>query len=49
MYEKTTTIVNKTGLHARPASRAKTVTRHWYDEHSCQKAVDTWEGTVERI
>lgn len=30
-------------------TRAKTVTRHWYDEHSCQKALDTWEGTVERI
>lgn len=30
-------------------TRAKTVTRHWYDEHSRKKAMDTWEGTVERI
>ena len=30
-------------------TRAKTVTKHWYDEHSRKKAVDTWEGTVERI
>lgn len=30
-------------------TRAKTVTKHWYSEHSRQKAVDTWEGTVERI
>ena len=29
-------------------TRAKTVTKHWYDEHSHQKAMDTWEGTVER-
>lgn len=29
-------------------TRAKTVTRHWYDEHSRKKAIDTWEGTVER-
>ena len=29
-------------------TRAKTVTRHWYDEHSRKRAVDTWEGTVER-
>ena len=29
-------------------TRAKTVTTHWYDEHSHKKAVDTWEGTVER-
>ncbi|MGI6654184.1 MAG: CoA-acylating methylmalonate-semialdehyde dehydrogenase [Christensenellales bacterium] len=29
-------------------TRAKTVTKHWYDEHSRKKAVDTWEGTVER-
>lgn len=30
-------------------TRAKTVTRHWYDEHSRKKSMDTWEGTVERI
>ena len=30
-------------------TRAKTVTKHWYDEKSAKKAVDTWEGTVERI
>lgn len=30
-------------------TRAKTVTRHWYDEHSRQREVSTWEGTVERL
>ena len=30
-------------------TRAKTVTKHWYDEQSAKKALDTWEGTVERI
>ncbi|MCI8328683.1 MAG: CoA-acylating methylmalonate-semialdehyde dehydrogenase [Oscillibacter sp.] len=30
-------------------TRAKTVTKHWYDEHSKKRAVDTWEGTVERV
>ena len=25
-------------------TRAKTVTMHWYDEHSRKKAMDTWEG-----
>ena len=30
-------------------TRAKTVTKHWYDEESAKKAMDTWEGTVERI
>ena len=29
-------------------TRAKTVTTHWYDEDSRKKAMDTWEGTVER-
>ena len=29
-------------------TRAKTVTTHWYDEQSAKKALDTWEGTVER-
>lgn len=29
-------------------TRAKTVTKHWYDEESSKKVVDTWEGTVER-
>lgn len=29
-------------------TRAKTVTKHWYDEESAKKAVDTWEGTVDR-
>lgn len=30
-------------------TRAKTVTKHWYDEGSRRKTMDTWEGTVERI
>ncbi|MEA4966398.1 MAG: CoA-acylating methylmalonate-semialdehyde dehydrogenase [Oscillospiraceae bacterium] len=30
-------------------TRAKTVTKHWYDERSSKKSMDTWEGTVERI
>ena len=30
-------------------TRAKTVTKHWYDEASRVKVMDTWEGTVERI
>ena len=30
-------------------TRAKTVTKHWYDEYSRKKTMDTWEGTVERI
>lgn len=30
-------------------TRAKTVTKHWYDEHSRKKTMSTWEGTVERI
>ena len=30
-------------------TRTKTVTKHWYDEASAKKAMDTWEGTVERI
>ena len=30
-------------------TRAKTVTKHWYDEHSRKNTVSTWEGTVERI
>ena len=30
-------------------TRCKTVTKHWYDEKSAKRAVDTWEGTVERI
>lgn len=29
-------------------TRAKTVTKHWYDESSRHKSVSTWEGTVER-
>ncbi len=29
-------------------TRAKTVTKHWYDEASKNKDMDTWEGTVER-
>lgn len=29
-------------------TRAKTVTKHWYDEASHKKVMDTWEGTVER-
>ena len=30
-------------------TRAKTVTTHWYDEASKHRAVDTWEGSVERV
>lgn len=30
-------------------TRAKTVTKHWYDENSAKKTVSTWEGTVERV
>ena len=30
-------------------TRAKTVTKHWYDESSKAKTVSTWEGTVERV
>ncbi len=30
-------------------TRAKTVTKHWYDEESAKKVMDTWEGTVERV
>jgi len=30
-------------------TRAKTVTKHWYDESSRHKSVGTWEGTVERV
>lgn len=30
-------------------TRAKTVTKHWYDENSRKKTMDTWEGTVERL
>jgi len=29
-------------------TRAKTVTKHWYNEASSKRVVDTWEGTVER-
>jgi malonate-semialdehyde dehydrogenase (acetylating)/methylmalonate-semialdehyde dehydrogenase len=29
-------------------TRAKTVTKHWFDENSGKKAVGTWEGSVER-
>lgn len=29
-------------------TRAKTVTKHWYNEQSKHKRVDTWEGTVDR-
>ncbi|MGN1178718.1 MAG: malonate-semialdehyde dehydrogenase, partial [Candidatus Ornithospirochaeta sp.] len=29
-------------------TRAKTVTKHWYDESARKKTLDTWEGTVER-
>lgn len=30
-------------------TRAKTVTKHWFDERSRKRTVDTWEGTVERV
>ncbi|MBQ9032307.1 MAG: CoA-acylating methylmalonate-semialdehyde dehydrogenase [Parasporobacterium sp.] len=39
-------VLGKDGI--RFYTRAKTVTKHWYDEHSRTAAVSTWEGTVER-
>ena len=30
-------------------TRAKAVTKHWYDERARARALDTWAGTVERI
>lgn len=40
-------VLGKDGL--RFYTRAKTVTKHWYDETAGNKVIDTWEGTVERI
>lgn len=39
-------VLGKDGIHF--YTRAKTVTKHWYDETSRYRAVNTWEGTVER-
>lgn len=39
-------VLGKDGVHF--YTRAKTVTKHWYDENSHKRAVSTWEGTVER-
>ena len=39
-------VLGRDGFHF--YTRAKTVTKHWYDENSRHKKVDTWEGTVER-
>lgn len=39
-------VLGKDGI--RFYTRAKTVTKHWYDENSRYKTVGTWEGTVER-
>ena len=39
-------VLGKDGI--RFYTRAKTVTKHWYDESSAHKTVSTWEGTVER-
>ena len=39
-------VLGKDGI--RFYTRAKTVTKHWYDENSRHRAVSTWEGTVER-
>ncbi len=30
-------------------TRAKTVTRHWFDDSARARKLDSWEGTVERI
>lgn len=41
-------VLGKDGI--RFYTRAKTVTKHWYDEAARKKKeIDTWEGTVERI
>ena len=42
-------VLGKDGI--RFYTRAKTVTRHWYDETAKKgtEEFDTWEGTVERI
>ncbi len=42
-------VLGKDGI--RFYTRAKTVTKHWYDETQIKRAkeMDTWEGTVERI
>ena len=42
-------VLGKDGI--RFYTRAKTVTKHWYDETQIHRSrdVDTWEGTVERI
>ena len=42
-----THVLGKDGVHF--YTRAKTVTKHWYDETSKHRVVGTWEGTVERI
>lgn len=39
-------VLGKDGI--RFYTRAKTVTKHWYDENSRHRSVSTWEGTVER-
>lgn len=39
-------VLGKDGI--RFYTRAKTVTKHWYDESSKHKTVNTWEGTVDR-
>ena len=39
-------VLGKDGVHF--YTRAKTVTKHWYDESSRHKTISTWEGTVER-
>jgi len=39
-------VLGKDGI--RFYTRAKTVTKHWFNEHSHSKTVDTWGGTVER-
>ena len=39
-------VLGKDGVHF--FTRAKTVTRHWYDEHSRHKNVGTWEGSIEQ-
>ena len=37
------------GVYTRYKYPVVTVTKHWYDEESKHRQVDSWEGTVERV
>ncbi len=39
-------VLGKDGVHF--FTRAKTITTHWFDEHSAKEAVKTWEGSTEQ-